>query len=304
MTQLLITGEMRSGTTFLANWLNSQKGMVVHADMLLSLFMQGRALGIENIHQPLSMREKNVLLSNLIQEGRDRGLDFKQIVRSEEMGWHDLFQKALQVVQGNANAGLVGVKRTREEFYLSPLLKTGVKVIYCIRDPRDVVLSGKNRFAGFSLFRTVQNWQQSVTVAEALKAEPGFMLLRYEDMILKKEHTAKTLTGFLGHEVTTKVHELRSGRSASYQDNSAFGDVGKLFDPKAVYRWKAEPDSDEVRFCGHILRRELAEMGYEPGSVPSAATRKEGLVKAYRLHRRNQRLKAMLRRAFRACFGE
>jgi hypothetical protein len=263
---LLITGEMRSGTTFLANFLNSQEQMVVYADMLVSLFMEAHALNIKNIKKDLSEREKNVLFSNLIQEGKLHHLDFSCIDREKKLSWLDLFKQALTVIKGDESAKIVGVKRTREEEYLSQMLKSGTKVIYSVRDPRDVMISAKNRFARFNLFHVAENWQKSVQVALELRSHSSFLILRYEDLILEKEETAARLAQFLELPIKTDIDNLKFGKDKSYRDNSSFGDINKLFDPSATYRWKNRRNHPEIDFVERLLEVEMQELSYETQS--------------------------------------
>lgn len=301
-TKVLITGEMRSGTTFLANFLNSQHGMVVYADMLVSLFMEAHSLGIQDIHKELSEREKNVLMSNLLQEGKLHHLDFSTISREEELTWFELFEKALRVVKGEQKASIVGVKRTREEEYLYSLLQSGVKVIYCVRDPRDVVISARNRFAMFDLFKSADNWQKSVKLARKLEKNKNFMLLRYEDLILRKDESAKALATFLGLPVTTQLDQLSFGRDKQYRDNSSFGDVDKLFDPKAVNRWKADTGNPEVLFCEELLASEMQHLAYERKTGSGRKTEAQRLIKAYHKQKRREGIAGQLKKIYKAWF--
>lgn len=55
-TAVLVTGEMRSGTTLVANLLNPQHGCLVDADPLRSLFLEAEGLGVKNRSLPLSER--------------------------------------------------------------------------------------------------------------------------------------------------------------------------------------------------------------------------------------------------------
>lgn len=287
---------MRSGTTFLANFLNSQKDCVVYADMLVSLFMEAHALGIHDIKKILTTREKNILLSNLIQEGKLHNLDFSTIDRKETLSWWQMFLEALEIVKADKSATVVGIKRTREEEYLPQLLAMGVKVIYCVRDPRDVVISAQNRFARFNLFRSAENWQRSYRFARSLEYFPNFKLLRYEDLILNKENTAEKLSSFLSLKVITTLENLSFGHHLNYRDNSSFGDVSKLFDPTATYRWKSNPDNAEIHFIDRLLVKEMNELEYEKGNMGTKTG--TSLWSKYKLHKQKEALMKPLKKLY------
>ena len=296
MEKLLITGEMRSGTTFLANFLNSQKSSNVYADMLVTLFMEAHSLQILDINKNLSEREKNVLLSNLIQEGKNHDLDFSGIDRNESFSWYGLFEKALDIIKESNEIRLVGVKRTREELYLKQLLDNGVKVIYCIRDPRDVISSAKNRFGSFNLFNSVSNWEKSYSNAQTLLKHSNFYLLKYEDLILNTEEVVKSLESFLQIGITLDLEELVWGKSRKYQDNSSFGDVNKLFDSNAVNRWKKNPDHPVTLFLGKYLGNQLLALGYESEVLHKTTRESRKIMRLFKSQKRRTRLKDNIRK--------
>ena len=296
MQSLLVTGEMRSGTTFIANFLNSQDNAIVYADMLVRLFMEAHALNIQEINQKLSTQQKNILLSNLIQEGKLHHLDFSGIDRDRDLTWLDLFHEGLSIIQGDDIASLVGVKRTREEDYLSQLMSAGTKVIYCVRDPRDVVISAKNRFAGFDLFNSAENWQKSVRSALSHKQNANFLIVRFEDLILKKQETADRLSSFLGLPIKVDFEEFHYGRDRKYRDNSSFGDVKKLFDPSATYRWKSQQDHASIHFVERLLSWEMAALDYETqGRLEESSS----LWKAYKREKFKKALLQPIKRIYR-----
>jgi len=297
LTKLLITGEMRSGTTFLANFLNSQNDMYVHADMLISLFMEGQALKIKNIDEQLTDKQKNILFSNFIQQGKIHDLDFSGINRKKTNSWWEIFNEAMYVMQTHHPASLIGIKRTNEEKYLRQLLDKGVKVIYCYRDPRDVLYSASNRFSGFNSFKSADNLKKNIKFALTLKNKPGFFFLKYEDLILEKEKTAAALSQFVSMPVHTELTELKFGLSKKYQDNSSFGDVKKLFDETAVYRWKNNTDAKEVLLADVLLKHEIEELGYEKSYALNKKKSKE-ILKQYQSYSIKTKLKNFVKSKF------
>lgn len=264
MQPLIITGEMRSGTTFLANLLNSQDEALVFSDMLLSLFSEAQALGINKIDRVLSKTEVNVLMSNIIAEGRLHNLDFSVINRDEINSWHDLFTKSLLVIKGNNKATVIGIKKTREENYIEQLLNADIKIIYCIRDPRDVLISAKNRFGSYNINRTINNWKKSVQNAQQFIHHKNFYFLRFEDLILNKEVILGELQNFLKITINGNLSQLTFGNDKKYIDNSSFGDIKQLFDPSAVYRWKKNGISPEIELVDIVLKENLENLQYEP----------------------------------------
>jgi hypothetical protein len=297
---ILITGEMRSGTTFLANLLNTQANMMVYSDILLSLFMVGKARGITDLHAPLSETDKNLLISNLNPEGFAMDLTFDDLRNAES--WMDLFKRSMdrltEAEGGQADLTHVGIKKTNEQVYLNGILDGGIKVIYVVRDPRDVMLSNKNRHVDHDIYSFADRLKENLKVARDLESHPNLMVLRYHELILEKETAQKALEAFLNTKLDFGVEELTMRKDIKYRDNSSFGDVKKLFDPKAVGRWENKKDEEEVIFSNSFFKEELQWMNLKiDESMDRVKTAR--LMKGYQKRARKNKLKAFAKKLIR-----
>jgi hypothetical protein len=265
-TSLLITGEMRSGTTLVTNFLNSQEDCVVYADLLKVWFNEPSKLGLRSLSAPLSEREKNVLLSSLVAEGWKFGVSsFDEIERDAFDTCLGLYRLALSKLDPLGSAQVVGTKITRQYEYLQKLLDSGVKVIFCVRDPRDVLLSAKNRFSDYNLFERAISWKESISRAYLVQNHPSFYLLRFEDLLQEemRHQEIVRLSCFLGIPLDAQVQTLVIRDGTEFVSNSSFGDVEEPFDSSALYRWKADKLSAETVFASRFLRQQILSLGYE-----------------------------------------
>ncbi len=64
MKKILITGQLRKGTTFIANFLNSQEGCLVYRDFLGSIFEGLNKLQIKRFDSVLN-EGGGIILANL-----------------------------------------------------------------------------------------------------------------------------------------------------------------------------------------------------------------------------------------------
>jgi len=296
--KLLVTGQMRSGTTFLCNFLNSQDNAVVYADFLRTPFDIGLKLGIKDTKAPLNEREKNILFSNLMAEGSILGFDFSDYLDRESFNnWDEFFTKSLDALaplDNTPNAELVGLKKTEETLYLKALLEADCKIIYMIRDPRDVLISSKNRFAHYKPFPFLKRWQENLAFAEQFSRHPNFMLLKYEDLMLDKDKTLEEISSFLGVAIQVLENQKLKSKShdGTYNDNSSFGDIKKLFDPKGVARWKSKKDSEEVILATHAVKSQLKTHHYD---VPNDVTNRPFLVFKYKCYWQYKKMTKFIR---------
>lgn len=297
MKKVIITGQMRSGTTFVANLINSQDNCILYADFLNSIFDSCNSLKIKDFTKSLSSKEINIIVSNVIAELRLFGFDFyidREKVQSV-ISLFDLLLEKLIKLEKLSSPNLVGTKNTRRENYIQELLSNDFKVIYVYRDIRDVLISAKNRFPHFDLINFADNWSKAIDQAFMFKGEVNFLPLKYEDLILKDKKTIKELSVFLGIELNLDLDSLKLRNHLSfYNDNSSFGDVTKIFDEKAVYRWKNSINSDEVQYTQIFLHKKILDLNYELPSLNINKSDKKRLSRQKLKFENTRRLKSFL----------
>jgi hypothetical protein len=297
INKLIVTGEMRSGTTFLANFLNSQEKALVYSDFLRQIFINGKQLNINSISKKLTERELNVLSSNIIAEFRMFGFDI-QIPRDKEYTLNDLFNTGIsriQEIDTKKSCSLIGIKSTKEYFYLNELLNNDTKFIYIYRDPRDVLLSAKNRFSNYSLFEYADEWAKGIDLAMSYKNHKNFFLLKYEDLIKRESNVIKSIEDFLSIDLNMNISKLRLRNGNDYIDNSSFGDVSKVFDAEAIERWKNFSTSDEVIYTNLYLNDYIKLLKYEENARVYTHNEKKIIKKARKKYDFNLFLKNKLK---------
>lgn len=292
----MITGEMRSGTTFLANLLNSQEQLLVYSDMLISLFSIGKSKEIIEVTAPLIELQKNLLVSNLNSEGFNLGLNFDHLRSCET--WIEMLNKAYDTLlssQENHKIEFVGVKKTNEPYYLKALLDNGVKILYVARDPRDVIYSNKNRFSEYSMFSAANRLKENLHKARSLEKHPNLLIVRYHELILDKYAVKSQIESFLSTSLDFDLTELTMRKDVKYKENSSFGDVKKLFDPSGVNRWKSKKDLDDVIFANVFFKDELNWL-YLESDQDLVGKKSSELLKQYKRHQLKNNLKSYVKK--------
>ncbi len=185
------------------------------------------------------------------------------------------------------------------------------RVIYVVRDPRDVVVSlfhfqrkrrmieddyPLHRFVTrFIAGETVQpprigSWEQNVTIWLAMRQnDPDFLLLRYEDMLSETEPALTKIASFLGIEATperiaravqrSSAREMQSLEkvqgSAWHQTKGTRQDIQFVRSARAG-GWKTALPAEAVVEMESAWGPVMDQLGYECSAELPANRRREG----------------------------
>lgn len=277
MDRLILTGQMRSGTTMLAAFLNAQAGCTVHADTLrvslaaLNVFGPG--------HDParvLGGTERKRLfrgLANLVARRKaDPGNPghrledgyFARYANSDdrpefrtEAELYALLLGELAAAAGAGEGTLFGTKVTRAERLAEVLAGQGMKAVVILRDPRAVYLSTCLRSAndpGFNARTEVEGviagWRDSFAVWRGGKV----LGIRYEDFLDGNAEIAR-LSAYLDRPLDPDAVIPTS--------NSSFGDASTgRRRTQARDRWRDHGDPEVMARIAAELGPEMAAAGY------------------------------------------
>jgi len=273
ITKVLVTGRMRSGTTLIPNVLNANKECIFLRDSFLAIFRTGWRLGIKSFLEFLPIRSRNIILFTLKAEMVLMGIDkLNHLQNTQFTTLKELFDVAMESLICN-DTKVFGVKVTEEEHWITTLLKeTDIKIIYMVRDLRDVLLSSANAFADYNRYYFAKRWFQAIS--EVLRINnPRIIIMRFEDLILEPRKELERLSDFLGVKLDASISEIKDISGATWMNNSAFHDVKKLFDTISVNRWKRNLASKDVGYGSALMntsafKKIMERLGYEKNPIP------------------------------------
>lgn len=265
LTKVIITGPMRSGTTFLANFINANLNCTLYRDTLVTLFRISNKLKIKSIDTNLDEITKNILLTRVKAELTDLGLSIsKDLSGSDFRNLKNLLDILLERL-AQKNTKLVGVKVTEIGDWCDSLLEhTDIKIIYLVRDFRDILLSSQNMFLDFNKHIISRKLKKQINHISSIE-NSRLYILKFEDLLLHPKQTVALLSDFLGFKLDYNVSRLkdRNHNELDWQANTSFHDIKKIFDSKAAYRWKNKKDDPLVKYTSVILKNTLKKFDYE-----------------------------------------
>ena len=265
ITKVFMTGCIRSGTTFLANYLNGVDKCVFLRDSFMAIFRASS--GIKSFTEVLPIRTRNILLFNLKSEMVAKNVDkLNELTISQFSTPEELFNLAMELLI-ETDTKVFGVKITEEGSWFETLLvETDMKLIYLVRDLRDVLLSSANAFNTYNRSFFSQRWFRGITGVLRI-TDPRVLIVRFEDLILAPEKELERLSDFIGIKIDGNISELKDVSGTEWVGNSSFHDVKRLFDPVTVYRWKKNLSSREVEYGSIVYKKLMKELGYEENKL-------------------------------------
>lgn len=266
VSRLVIAGMPRSGTTLLATLISAQRDCLFLTDYLQSFPRAARRLGVR-FGQPLGRSERLVVLAWV----RDELLRLGHPLLAEPDAFGSLAELHRRVMDelGDDSHSLVGHKMVVEPEQLEQLLtETDLFVIVMMRDPRDAALSYWHR-VGRGVEPYIDSWRQTFSLLREHQNAPRLLQLRFEDLITRPEATLDQVSRLVGVKMRLPTDTLHFRTSPSsggtrWEENSAFRDVDRRFDSKAIGRWRDHLGSPVVRFAAWSCEREIPLIGYPP----------------------------------------
>lgn len=256
---VFITGFARSGTSLLANLLNRQPHVTVWGDGYAAPLAVAEAIG--GFRRGLRPEERSQALARhklaLANQAANTTLSPDDFATTGEFYRRVLDELARQddIVVGHKVTGY----GPHTDVFRLVLEETDVHCICVLRDVRDVVLSQRHR-TGTSI--DPDSWNLFARRARALLEHPRLAVIRYEDLIRDTEATLAPIGALLGIHIDTGVETLTARADQPWTENSSFHDVGRLFDPRPIERWREYVHDPTVRFAAWWCSDELSRWGY------------------------------------------
>ncbi|GAA0857210.1 sulfotransferase [Aliiglaciecola litoralis] len=279
---LLICGQMRSGTTLLANFLNAQKSISVHRDRATVLFRTQ-----DGIEHPLDFslqidqqQRESIQLSldkniRKIFEAKEKdnkrieaGIEEQYMLKFDTKtcrNYRDIIHQCFEQMAAPQDS-YVGTKVTLCEHNVPPFLQQfNGKAIGIVRNPLNVISSLISRqfFDGRKapLASTyIRSWKRGTNRLLQCK-DANLLLLKFEDFVGNKTETCEKLSAFLELDINPNIDQLFDyglpwKGNSSFQQNLSVADESvitrKVTLPKHIEDEILSTCNDEMQKFGWI----------------------------------------------------
>lgn len=288
---VFVVGNSRSGTTMMGRIIGKSKEVFTFNE--LHFFEQLWSHEIET--KPLKRREAKTLCAKLLSIERDGYLKKRQPEKyyqeAEKILFKDysglrypseVYKETLQYETNRHGKKRPCEQTPRNVFYIGEILNLypDAKIIFMVRDPRDVLFSQKNkwkrRFLGahnipFSeAFRARINyhpitisklWHSSISAADGYSTNSNLLTVLFEKLITKPEKTIKKICDFIDISYTLDLLNIPQIGSSHGQDRS--GKTG--INLERIKRWQNNKGLSqcEIYWCQKINGKLMKRFGYK-----------------------------------------
>lgn len=197
---------------------------------------------------------------------------------------------AFMAREAAAHGAEAGCDQTPRNLYYLPelleLYQEAVAVVM-VRDPRDVLLSQKNRWhrrslgarratrrnvvrtwSGYHPFTISVLWRSGVRAGARVTGHPRVVHVRFEDLLSDPVAQVKTVCDRVGIEFEPQMLDVPHIGSSNVADRPNEHGI----DPATAGRWREGLSPTEAWICQRVTLAEMASHGYRPAMVrPSPA---------------------------------
>ena len=190
----------------------------------------------------------------------------------------EVFQQFLTYETTKNNASVAVCQTPSNVYHLDKILESfnQVKVINMVRDPRDILLSQKNKwkrkFLGaneipfFELLRARFNYHPytiskmwNTAVNRGFLKHQNVQTIRFEDLLQFPEKTIYNLCEFTGVSFNSKMLQVANIGSSSIQDQAK-----DYIDSSKIFKWrKGGLSKAEIIISEKVNRKIIDQLGYE-----------------------------------------
>lgn len=248
----------------------------------------------ENQRKRLSEQEAVILAARLLDIQR-RGLLAKRLVL-------DYFQEAKALVLNTASRAYYPTEiflqflcyeternqrqsaceqTPKNVFYIDEILKLSPDslILNIVRDPRDVLLSQKNRWRrryfsegnipfkaavrnwiNYSPILTSRIWRSSVRAGDSYHHNTRVLTIRFEDILQYPHKTIRGVCDFVGISYEPGMMEIENRGSSNRSDHNEVAGIDKS---KSEQWRKGGLNSTETYICQKISAQEMLQHGYD-----------------------------------------
>ena len=280
---IFIVGAPRSGTTLTARILGRHSRIFMPGEVHFfdDIYSRWKELGNPTDHPSIvKIIERLSTLYGRYNEPQDQkridrlfgNTEVLNKLESSCKNYRDIFTFFMEIQMVHEGKVRWGNNTPRDIFNIEKILSfyPDAKILICVRDVRDFLISYKNKWRVTSVDNierlkrlyhpiiTSMLWKSSIRVISIIKSQvskQNLMIVQYEELVQNSEEVVHKICKFLGEKFEHEMIEVNSNNSsAEVKGDGIFS--------TSVGRWRKSLSKEEAYVAQWITRKELDSLGY------------------------------------------
>ena len=284
---IFIVGNSRSGTTLMSKILDKHPAIFAFHELHFyerlwtpesgkKIFTSDDAfhLGAQLLSIQRKRKRKSQFAATYSEEAKEMFRD----TGDSSLNSPAVYRFFLQYETGKQGKRIACEQTPRNVFYIQEILDqfAHVRIINMIRDPRDVLLSQKNkwkgkevpfkerlrRWANYHPFLLSKMWNGAQKAAAKFADNSSVMTVRFEDLLTEPQTTVRNICHFLGIEYDSAMLAVSASLSPSREKEELAASQAGI-STKPIGRWMKRLAKMDVYWCESINGEAMKRYGYK-----------------------------------------
>ena len=291
--KIFATGMFRSGTTFLAKLINSNKKITFISDSFFSVFKFAKndffnenifnkpfddylylnpnlkefnkfqKLNLKNLKFKKNLKQINKIINKDTKKFSPE-FNKKTCLKIKNDNYHLLFKEIFDILHKVKNNYIVGLKEVWVVEFIPLLINfdKNIKNLIIIRDPRAVIASNFHSKQTYPLVFLIKQWKKISNLAFYYKKKfpKKVYLIKFENLIENPIKEIRRINNFL---------KLKNGLTNSdikklkWTQNTSYNIYKKKFNKMSIHKWKEILTRDEIKFIEKYCFIEMEMFNYK-----------------------------------------
>jgi hypothetical protein len=284
MSPVFVVGPPRSGTTLTARLLGGLPGLFMPGEthFLEDIYRRREDLGDPSEHLPDILARLRTLYGRFNEPDDQQRVD--RLCESRAFEWEltgcktyrEIFDSFMRLQAASAGKSRWGNQVPRDVFELDTIFQMfpDARVIACIRDPRDFLVSYRDKWTISAEGARLRKLYHPILTSFLWKASARAILdgksrfasaihvMRYEDLVREPASHLRQLCSFIGAEFDPRLLDTRFS-------NSSTGERLSGISGRSAGRWRTDLPLEDAYFAQRICGPVMEKFGYTPvGLMP------------------------------------
>jgi hypothetical protein len=271
---IFIVGGPRSGTTLLRNMLNRHPAIAICRETEFFHWVYSRRRNFGPLSDLENRRRvvKEYIATQRIQRMRVDLEDLSRTLLEEATSYPAMFLSLMRFFASAHGKRRCGEKTPHNGLITELLYEwyPDASVIHILRDPRDAVASMlRMPWAPKNVVSNTRAWLSFNLGARRSSGNPGYLLVRYEELVLNPEVELRRICAFVGEEYSAVMLEPNWDRAVNL---FWFRRAEEPVTTERLGKWREELTATQVALVEWVVGHHMQTFGYEPAGIQPSRT--------------------------------